>query len=612
MSADGDLFRAFFESADDAILVVEQGRVSDCNVSAHAMLGVEKGELLGQILDRLSLPVQPAASKKSIMERIEGALAGRVQRFEWVGRRTDGEALHALVVMKRIQVKGRILLYVSLHDTTERARKEQSLREQVRVVRQWLAPIVGASHDAVVIADLKGSIQFVNPAFAQMTGYSRSEVLGKNPRILQSGLHPDEYYADLWQAIVSGRVWEGELTNRRRDGTLYQAQSTISPVRNARGEVEQFVAVQRDVTAQKRVESALTESRAQLADSERERERLYERRAEQVRTSVGISEELVSVSMPDELFRRVVATIKERFGYYHVQIFRYRPAQHAIVLMAADGEVGERMLAEGYSLSMGHGVVGTAAATGRPVLVPDISESLEGMSIAYLDQAKGELAVPIMFRGEVLGVLDVQSDVAGALDRDDQFLLESLCGPIAMAIEDLHLRQEMEARLRQLNTLQRLLTRQGWNAFRSQHKAVSGFTYDQRTVRPAAGDEPDIVNSSRTRVSVPIDVGGEVVGMLGVYEEPDHALSARERELLRSISDQVTEALQKARLLEQTQSRAGNERVIRDIADKMQQATDVESLMRVVAEEVNRVLHASRVYVRMGTESDLASDRASE
>lgn len=106
-----------------------------------------------------------------------------------------------------------------------------------------------ASHQAVsiLITDLRGVIQYVNPAFEQMTGYSRDEVLGKNPRILKSGLQAKEFYEEMWTRLRAGAVWESRFINRREDGTLYEQETTITPVMNVAGRVTHFVAVGRHV-----------------------------------------------------------------------------------------------------------------------------------------------------------------------------------------------------------------------------------------------------------------------------------------------------------------------------------------------------------------------------
>ncbi len=104
--------------------------------------------------------------------------------------------------------------------------------------------------DAVFITDREGTIVDVNDAFVRMTGYSRQEAIGNTPRLLSSGLHDDALYAELWRTITAGEVWEGELVDRRRDGALRTHRVTITPVRDGRGEIVHFVAVERDVAGE--------------------------------------------------------------------------------------------------------------------------------------------------------------------------------------------------------------------------------------------------------------------------------------------------------------------------------------------------------------------------
>ena len=98
------------------------------------------------------------------------------------------------------------------------------------VDRDGLLGAVEYAADGVVITDASGKIQYVNPAFTTLTGYSCEEVVGKTPHILKSGRHPDAFYKALWNTILAGGVWEGEVTNRRKDGTLYDEEMRIAPV----------------------------------------------------------------------------------------------------------------------------------------------------------------------------------------------------------------------------------------------------------------------------------------------------------------------------------------------------------------------------------------------
>jgi sigma-B regulation protein RsbU (phosphoserine phosphatase) len=107
--------------------------------------------------------------------------------------------------------------------------------------------------DMVVITDRGGTIEYANPALEEMTGWSPAEALGKNPRILRSGMHPPEFYERLWRTILRGDVFRDTMVNRRKDGTTYVAQQTITPVRDESGHVTHFVAVSKDMTEHNRL-----------------------------------------------------------------------------------------------------------------------------------------------------------------------------------------------------------------------------------------------------------------------------------------------------------------------------------------------------------------------
>ena len=113
------------------------------------------------------------------------------------------------------------------------------------------------SPESVAITDLGGRIEYVNEAFLRNTGYSAEEVIGQNPRILQSGKTPPETYAGLWQALVAGQVWKGELYNRRKDGSEYIELAIISPIRDEAGVITHYVGVKEDITAKKQAEERI-------------------------------------------------------------------------------------------------------------------------------------------------------------------------------------------------------------------------------------------------------------------------------------------------------------------------------------------------------------------
>jgi PAS domain S-box-containing protein len=129
--------------------------------------------------------------------------------------------------------------------------EEPETHRQLRL----LASALEAAADAIVVTDADGVIEWVNPSFTAVSGYTLDEARGRSTRLLRSGAHPPEFYRDMWATIRAGRVWRGEIENRRKDGRVYAEQMTITPVKDASGAVTHFVAVKRDVSEQRALEA---------------------------------------------------------------------------------------------------------------------------------------------------------------------------------------------------------------------------------------------------------------------------------------------------------------------------------------------------------------------
>jgi PAS domain S-box-containing protein len=138
---------------------------------------------------------------------------------------------------------------VAHENITERKIAEAQLHLQ--------ATVLGAAANAIAITDPQGIIEWVNPAFSKHTGFSAAEAVGSNPRVLKSGHHPPEFYADMWATITSGAVWHGELINQRKDGRIVIEDTTITPVRDGNGQIAHFVAIKQDITNHKQTERLL-------------------------------------------------------------------------------------------------------------------------------------------------------------------------------------------------------------------------------------------------------------------------------------------------------------------------------------------------------------------
>jgi len=150
-----------------------------------------------------------------------------------------------------------------LGHAVRRALDDKRLREERRLTEERLQQLnraVEQSPVSVVITDSRGDIEYVNPKFTEITGYTLAEVRGKNPRILKSGETPAEHYRELWTSITAGKKWSGEFHNRRKDGTLFWEQASISALRDPSGAITHFLAVKEDVTARKALEAQLAQA----------------------------------------------------------------------------------------------------------------------------------------------------------------------------------------------------------------------------------------------------------------------------------------------------------------------------------------------------------------
>ncbi|MGB7851371.1 MAG: PAS domain S-box protein, partial [Candidatus Sulfotelmatobacter sp.] len=220
------------------------------NRAAEKMYGYTKTEVLGRNLSFLVIPER----REEIRALIERLRAGHsVECFETQRLTEEGSVLGVSLSVSPIKdASGQVTGSSAIaRDLTPRNRDAEQLRLQ--------AAALEAAANAIVITDFHGTIMWVNHAFTTMTGYSKEEAVGKNPRLLKSGKQPQSYYADLWSTISSGKVWHGELVNRRKDGTTYTEEMTITPVTQDVGNPDNnyFVAIKQDVTERKRSEEEL-------------------------------------------------------------------------------------------------------------------------------------------------------------------------------------------------------------------------------------------------------------------------------------------------------------------------------------------------------------------
>ena len=240
---------------------ITKRKQSEEQIKSLARFPSENPNAVLRVSARGVLEYANAAAKTFI--KILGAEVGGTVSAEWRGRigeamakehpvrieiQTDGLTFDA--TLAPIVANGYVNVYAS--DITE--------RKQAEKMQMRLATAVEQAVEDIIITDASGNIIYANPAFETITGYSREEIIGQNPRLLKSGKHDAAYYQKMWSTLIRGEVWSGHIINKRKDGTLFEQESTISPIRDAAGNITSFVGVRRDVTREVALEAQLRQS----------------------------------------------------------------------------------------------------------------------------------------------------------------------------------------------------------------------------------------------------------------------------------------------------------------------------------------------------------------
>ena len=248
----GARFRRIFESSPDPVWIIENNTFVDCNDAAVAMLGYASREaLLNTHPSQLSPSHQPCGmgsfEKAELM--MELATRNGLHRFDWVHLRADGSPFDAEVTLARLEVGGQHAIYCTWRDITERKAAERAVR--------LYATVFHTSGEGILICDADNHIVAINEALTRLTGYSAEELIGHNPRVLAAGRTAPEVYAGMWQALERDRFWQGELWDRRRDGSVFANWASISVSTDADGRVLNYIGTFSDISERKEAEARI-------------------------------------------------------------------------------------------------------------------------------------------------------------------------------------------------------------------------------------------------------------------------------------------------------------------------------------------------------------------
>jgi PAS domain S-box-containing protein len=244
--------RTIVELAPDAVITIDaQQTVTLFNPTAERVFGYSADEVVGQSLTML-MPEKSRGIHGAEVEKFskETSIGRNMDaRREIKGRRKDGTVFPAEAGISKMVINGKDHFTTFFRDITDRKEAEAQLRVLSEALR--------SAANGVAIIDLEDKIQWVNPSFENMTGYSLDEIQGKSISILNSGKHPDEYYERIGQVTYSGDVWRGEIIQKRKDGSLYMEELSVTPILDESQKIENFVSIRQDITERKELERQL-------------------------------------------------------------------------------------------------------------------------------------------------------------------------------------------------------------------------------------------------------------------------------------------------------------------------------------------------------------------
>lgn len=279
-------YRLLAENSDDLIFTLDFNLCfTYVSPAVYSLHGFRTEELINQEFAKILTP----ASFKKVQQLFDrylpaisnGKSTAKPMTVELEALKTDGSTVWVEIKLSLLtDTKGESsgILGVS-RDISKRIAAQTELRKLSRAVEQ--------SPDSIVITNKDGDIEYVNPKFTELTGYTKEEVIGKNPSILSSGEHPDSYYKELWDTVLAGKDWHGEFRDKKKSGDLYWESANISPLLNSDGVITHFVAVKEDITEQKNMIDELIKAKEKAEESDRLKSAFLANMSHEIRTPMN-------------------------------------------------------------------------------------------------------------------------------------------------------------------------------------------------------------------------------------------------------------------------------------------------------------------------------------
>jgi PAS domain S-box-containing protein len=358
-------YRAIFDGVQDAIFVEAlDGRILDANASACEMYGDTRENLWRKTVFDLAPHGQPMLTP----DRADsGSSPGRA--IETINLRANGERFPVEITWRLTSIDGEQVMLVTVRDITARKQAEQQLRLQSAALE--------AAANAITITDRAGTIQWANAAFTHLTGFTRDEAIGRNPReLIRSGRQGEDFYRVMWDTILRGQVWHGELINKRKDGRLYTEEMTITPLRSG-ADITHFIAIKQDV-------------------SERHQ------REFELQSIAEVSAALRAAPARADMFPVILNQTQSLLKASGACLVMYDPATNENVAVLGGGQWSGM---SGQRLPAGQGIAGEVIASGRPYVTDNVLADSRVLYRERFNDLPGAICVPLIERETTIGAL---------------------------------------------------------------------------------------------------------------------------------------------------------------------------------------------------------------
>jgi GAF domain-containing protein/HAMP domain-containing protein len=329
-----------------------------------------------------------------------------------------------------------------------------------------------------------------------------------------------------------------------------------------------------------------------------------ERRANQLQVATEVAQAATAELDLSALLQRVVTLISERFDFYHTGLFLLDEAGEWAVLQATAGKDDQPTAKRGHRVRVGqNNVIGSVTRQGRPQRASDLEQGATYFDHPDLPTMPSQLALPLQARGEIIGALDVYSAQPGAFSDEDVNVLQVVANQIALAINNAKLFQQAQQSLAAVQRAYGELSQKAW-AGMLQVRPQLGYYCDASGVTPLA-ERPDArQDGDLPEVSIPVMVRGQVIGSISAHKPGEAGgWTAEEFTLMQAMTEQLSVALENARLHQETQHRATRDRLIGQVTSQVRQSLDLETVLRTAVDQIQQALRLEKVAIRLATEN---------